>query len=464
MHTVIPHSGPTSAPAVRKPFYRQLYFYVIMGFLVGIALGLVVPDFAKQLDPLGKGFIKLIRMLLAPIVFGTIVVGVVQMGSLKEVGRVGIKALFYFEVLTTFALLIGLGVVNWVQPGIGLSQHTAQTQAVTRAAASSVATYTESAQHQGVVDFLMNIIPSSIADAFVQGNMLQVIFFSVLFALALTHLPQRGENVVKVVDTGVQAMFGIVRVVMVLSPVAAMGATAAAVATQGPDVLVSYGKLIACLYVTTLLFVFVVLGLAARLGGISIWRFLVYIRDEIVVTFATASSETAMPRLMIKLEQMGCKKSVVGLVVPAGYTFNADGTCIYMTMGAIFLAQATGTPLTWQVQMVVMAVCLLTSKGAAGVSGAGFIALAATLASMNKIPVASLALLVGIDRFLSEARAVTNLIGNGVATVVVARWENSLDRAQAQAMLAGKNGEAVSVAAGELGETKTNPGRTGVVR
>ena len=428
MQTVVPHPQQSSALPVRKPFYRQLYFYVILGFLIGVALGLLAPAFAQQLDPLGKAFIKLIRMLLAHIVFGTIVVGVVQMGSLKEVGRVGVKALLYFELITTFALLIGLAVVNYVQPGVGIHP---QAKAIKEVAAA-----TESAQHLTIVEFLVNIIPTSVADAFVQGNMLQVIFISVLFALALTHLPSR-DNVVKVVETGVQALFGIVRIVMYLSPLAAMGATAAAIGSQGPDILLGYGKLIACLYITTLLFVFIVLGIVARFAGITIWRILIYIPDEIVITFATASSETAMPRLMIKLEQMGCKKSIVGLVVPAGYTFNADGSCIYMTMGAIFLAQATGTPLSWQDQLVILAVCLLTSKGAAGVSGAGFIALAATLSSMNKIPVASLALLVGIDRFLSEARAVTNLIGNGIATVVVARWEKSLDRAQATTALRG---------------------------
>jgi DAACS family dicarboxylate/amino acid:cation (Na+ or H+) symporter/aerobic C4-dicarboxylate transport protein len=305
--------------------------------------------------------------------------------------------------------------------------------------ANTLATYTTAAQQQGAVGFIMNIIPASVADAFVQGNMLQIILFSVLFGLALAQLPDRGQAIVGVIDSVLQGLFGIVRFVMVLAPLAAFGAMAFTVGKYGVGTLGAYGKLIGGVYLTSLIFVVLVLGAIARLNRVSLWNYLKFFKDEIMIAFATASTEAVLPRMMVKLEQLGCAKPVVGMVLPAGYTFNADGTSIYLTMGAIFVAQATNTPLTLHEQLLVLAVCLFTSKGLAGVAGAGFIALAATLASMNKIPVAGLVLLVGIDRFVNSARAVTNLIGNGIATIVVARWEKAFDEKQAATVLNGGN-------------------------
>jgi aerobic C4-dicarboxylate transport protein len=307
----------------------------------------------------------------------------------------------------------------------------------------SLATYTTAAKQEGVVGFIMNIIPSSVADAFVQGNMLQIILFSVLFGLALAQLPDRGKVIVEVIDSVLHGLFGIVRFVMYLAPLAAFGAMAFTVGKYGVSTLAPFAKLIGGVYFTSLIFIVVVLGVIARMNHFSLWKYLKFFKDEILITFATASTEAVLPRMMVKLEQLGCAKPVVGLVLPAGYTFNADGSSIYLTMGAIFIAQATNTPLTLGEQLVVLAVCLFTSKGSAGVAGAGFIALAATLASMDKIPVAGLVLLVGIDRFVNAARAVTNLIGNGIATIVVARWENAFDKKQADAVL---NGEMVESA------------------
>ncbi len=424
-------NAPSADPVARRPFYRHLYVQVLLGFFLGIVIGYFFPAAADYLKPLADAFIKLIRMLLAPIIFGTIVVGIAQMGDLKEVGRVGLKAIVYFEIVTTLALIIGLIVVNLVQPGAGMNINPATLDA------TSVSGFTSAAREQTASAFFMNLIPTSVADAFVSGNMLQIILFSVLFALALARLPNRGKPVVDVIDSALHAFFNIVHFIMRLAPLAALGAMAFTVGKFGVTSLGSYAKLFASLYLTSAAFIFIVLGLIARLSGISLWRFLIYIRDEILITFATASTETVFPQMVEKLERMGCAKRVVGLVLPAGYTFNADGGCIYMTMAAIFLAQATNTHLTLRDQIVVMLVCIFTSKGSAGVAGAAFIALAVTLSSMDKIPVASLVLLVGVDRFLNEARAVTNIIGNGVATITVARWENALDLKTARAVLDG---------------------------
>jgi DAACS family dicarboxylate/amino acid:cation (Na+ or H+) symporter/aerobic C4-dicarboxylate transport protein len=420
-----------TAKGKRTSLLGQLYFQVLLGFLLGIVVGYLWPGFAESLKPLGDGFIKLIKMLLAPIIFGTVVVGIAKMGNLKEVGRVGIKALVYFEIVSTMALAIGLVVVNVMRPGAGMNidPGTLDTK--------SLATYTTAAKQEGVVGFFMNIIPSSVADAFVQGNMLQIILFSVLFGLALAQLPDRGKVIVEVIDSVLHGLFGIVRFVMYLAPLAAFGAMAFTVGKYGVSTLGPFAKLIGGVYFTSLIFIVVVLGVIARMNHFSLWKYLKFFKDEILITFATASTEAVLPRMMVKLEQLGCAKPVVGLVLPAGYTFNADGSSIYLTMGAIFIAQATNTPLTLGEQLVVLAVCLFTSKGSAGVAGAGFIALAATLASMDKIPVAGLVLLVGIDRFVNAARAVTNLIGNGIATIVVARWENAFDEKQADAVLNG---------------------------
>jgi aerobic C4-dicarboxylate transport protein len=414
--------------------FGQLYFQVILGVLLGIAIGCLFPRLGESLKPLGDGFIKLIKMLLAPIIFGTIVVGIAKMGNLKEVGRVGIKALVYFEIVSTLALGIGLVVVNVIRPGAGMNIDPATLD--TR----SLATYTSAARQQDAVGFFLDIIPASVVDAFVKGNMLQIILFSVLFGLALARLPDRGKVIVDVIDSALHGLFGIVRFVMRLAPLAAMGAIAFTVGKYGLGTLSSFGKLIGSVYLTSLLFVFVVLGLIARINRVSLWQFLKFIKDEILIVFATASTEAVLPRMMVKLEQLGCAKPVVGMVLPAGYTFNADGSSIYLTMGAIFVAQATNTPLTLWDQLVVLGVCLFTSKGSAGVAGAGFVALAATLASMDKIPVAGLVVLLGVDRFVNEARAVTNLIGNGIATITVARWEKAFDEERAAAVLNDKVG------------------------
>ena len=416
----------------RTSLFSQLYFQVLLGTLLGIAVGYFNPGLGESLKPLGDGFIKLIKMLLAPIIFGTVVTGIAKIGNLKEVGRVGLKALVYFEIVSTMALAIGLVVVNVLQPGVGMNIDASTLDT------KSLATYTTAAKSQDAVSFFMNIIPASFADAFVQGNMLQIILISVLFGLALAQLPDRGKVIVDVFDSILHGFFGIVRMVMRLAPLAAFGAMAFTVGKYGLGTLSSFGKLIGCVYLTSLVFVFVILGVIARMNRISLWKFLKFIKDEILIVFATASSEAVLPRMMVKLEQLGCAKPVVGMVLPAGYTFNADGSSIYLTMGAIFVAQATNTPLTLRDQLIVLAVCLFTSKGSAGVAGAGFVALAATLASMDKIPVAGLVLLVGIDRFVNEARAVTNLIGNGIATIVVARWEKAFDEKQAAAVLDGK--------------------------
>jgi DAACS family dicarboxylate/amino acid:cation (Na+ or H+) symporter/aerobic C4-dicarboxylate transport protein len=414
----------------------QLWIQVLLGALVGVAIGYCFPHFGEALKPLGDGFIKLIKMLLAPIIFGTIVVGIAKMGSLEEVGRVGLKALIYFEVVSTLALAIGLVVVNVLKPGAGMNIDASTLDA------QSLADYTTAAKQQNAISFILNIIPSSVVDAFVQGNMLQIILFSALFGLALAQLPNRGQAVVGVIDAVLQGFFGIVRFVMYLAPLAALGAMAFTVGKYGVGTLGAFGKLIGGVYLTSLLFIGLILGVIARLIRVSLWQYLKYFKDEIMITFATASTEVVLPRMMVKLEQLGCAKPVVGMVLPAGYTFNADGTAIYLTMGAIFVAQATNTALSLHDQLLVLAVCLFTSKGSAGVAGAGFIALAATLASTNQIPVAGLVLLVGIDRFVNSARAVTNLIGNGLATMVVARWEKAFDEKQATALL--KDGNQLS--------------------
>jgi DAACS family dicarboxylate/amino acid:cation (Na+ or H+) symporter/aerobic C4-dicarboxylate transport protein len=415
--------------------FSHLYFQVILGVLLGIVIGFSYPGLGESLKPLGDGFIKLIKMLLAPIIFGTIVVGIARMGNLREVGRVGVKALIYFEIVSTLALVIGLVVVNVLKPGAGMNIDPATLDT------KSLAAYTSAAKQHDAVSFFMDIIPSSVVDAFVKGNMLQVILFSVLFGLALAHLPNRGKMIVDVIDSILHGLFGIVRMIMRLAPLAALGAMAFTVGKYGLATLSSYGKLMGCVYITSLAFVFIVLGAIARMNRISLWKFLKFIKDEILVVFATASTEAVLPRMLVKMEQLGCAKPVVGMVLPAGYTFNADGTSIYLTMAAIFVAQATNTALTLWDQLIVLGVLLFTSKGSAGVAGAGFVTLAATLASMDKIPVAGMVLLLGVDRFINEARAVTNLIGNGVATIVVARWEKAFDAKRAAAILDGKADE-----------------------
>jgi aerobic C4-dicarboxylate transport protein len=413
--------------------FTHLYFQVILGVIIGVIIGVINPGFGESLKPLGDAFIKLIKMLLAPIIFGTIVVGIAKMGNLKEVGRVGVKALIYFEVVSTIALVIGLVVINISRPGVGMNVNPSAIDT------QSISNYTNVAKHRDFVSFLMDIIPSSVIDAFAKGNILQIILFSVLFGLALAQLPNRGQVIVNVIDSALHGLFGIVRFIMRLAPIAALGAMAFTIGAYGLHTLVSFARLMSDVYITSIIFVFVILGTIAKMNNISLWKFIKFIKDEILIVFATASTEAVLPQMMEKLEKLGCSKPVVGMVLPAGYTFNADGTSIYLTMAAIFIAQATNTHLTLWDQIIVLGVLLLTSKGSAGVAGAGFVTLAATLASMDKIPVAGMVLLLGVDRFINEARAVTNLIGNGIATVAVARWEKAFDEKQAASILNGED-------------------------
>ncbi|MGF6820506.1 aerobic C4-dicarboxylate transport protein [Paraburkholderia atlantica] len=413
---------------VRRALSR-LYVQVIIGIVAGVLLGHFYPDIASQMKPLGDLFIKLIRMLLAPIIFASVVVGIARMNDLHQAGRVGVKALLYFELASTVALIAGMVVVNVIKPGSGMNIDPSQIDA------AAISTYTHAAQQHGMLDFFMSIVPNSIVGAFAKGEMLPIIFFSVLLAISLAKLGPRTAPFVDMLDMFLQGMFGVVRIVMYVAPIGAFGGMAFTIGKYGIGTLASFGELMLCLYLTSFFFVFVVLGLVMKMCGLSLWKFLRYIRDEILITLGTASTEAVLPQMLIKMEAMGCARPVVGMVLPTGYTFNADGTAIYLTMAALFIAQAMNVHLSIWDQLLVLGVLLLTSKGSAGVAGAGFVALAATLASMHKIPVEGLVLLLGVDRFLNEARAVTNLIGNGVATVVVARWEGQLDRNLARAVL-----------------------------
>ncbi|PMS35904.1 DAACS family dicarboxylate/amino acid:cation (Na+ or H+) symporter [Trinickia symbiotica] len=413
---------------IRK-YLSRLYVQVLIGIIAGVAVGHFFPDLGTQAKPLGDLFIKLIRMLLAPIIFASVVVGIARMNDIHSAGRVGVKAILYFEFASTIALAIGLIVVNLVHPGSGMNVDAAHIDT------AAISAYTHSAHQHTTLDFFMNIVPNSVVGAFANGEMLQVIFFSVLFAIALAKLGPRTAPFVDMLDMFLQAMFGVVRIVMYVAPIGAFGGMAFTVAKYGIGTLASFGELMLSLYLTTIAFIVVVLGGVMRLSGLSLWKFLRYIKDEIFVTFGTASTEAVLPQMLIKLEKLGCSRPVVGMVLPTGYTFNADGTAIYLTMAAIFIVQAMNIHLSVWDQLLVLGVLLFTSKGSAGVAGAGFVALAATLASMQKIPVSGLVLLLGVDRFLNEARAVTNLIGNGVATIVVARWEKAIDMEQARTML-----------------------------
>jgi aerobic C4-dicarboxylate transport protein len=404
-----------------KPIYTHLYFQVLTAIAIGVLLGYFYPKLGEQMKPFGDGFIKLIKMLIAPIIFCTVVHGIASMGDLKAVGRVGLKALIYFEVVTTLALIVGLIVVNVMQPGSGMN---VDPKAIDT---KSIQVYTTKAGQQSTVDFLMGIIPNTIVGAFAEGEILQVLFFAVLFAFALHMLGERGKPLLSFIDIVSHALFNIVGIIMRVAPLGAFGAMAFTIGKYGLGTLLVLGKLMAAFYITCLIFILLVLGSIARLAGFSILKFIRYIKEELLIVLGTSSSESVLPRMMTKMENLGCKESVVGLVIPTGYSFNLDGTCIYLTMAAIFLAQATNTELTIWHQLGIIAILLLTSKGAAGVTGSGFIVLAATLASVGTIPVASIALILGVDRFMSEARALTNLIGNGVATVVVSKWENALD-------------------------------------
>jgi aerobic C4-dicarboxylate transport protein len=414
----------------RGGFYRTLYFQVLVGIALGVLLGILYPHAAQLMKPLADGFIKLIKMLIAPIIFCTVVTGIAGMEKLRGVGKTGGLALLYFEVLTTLALVLGLIIVNVAKPGAGLNIDTATLDT------SEVAQYSRPGELPGVVDFLLNIIPTTFLDAFAKGDVLQVLLLSVLFGFALHAAGGRSSVVFDVIDKTSQVLFAIVAIVIRLAPIGAFGAMAFAVGKFGTHALVSLGKLMACFYLTCVVFVLGVLGVIARFHGFSIIRFVRYIGDELFIVLGTSSSESVLPRMIAKMEALGVQKSAVGLIIPAGYSFNLDGTCIYLTLAAVFIAQATNTPLDLTHQIALLAVLLLASKGAAGVTGSGFIVLAASLSSVGHVPVAGLALIFAIDRFMSEARALTNLIGNGVATIVVAKWVRQVDEEKLRATLA----------------------------
>ena len=403
------------------PWYRILYVQVLLAVALGIAVGWRWPEFGASLKPLGDGFIKLVKMMIAPIIFCTVVHGIASMSDLRKLGRVGIKTLIYFEVVSTFALVIGLVVVNWLQPGAGFNIDPATLDP------EIAKGYAKKAESQSLTAFLLNIIPTSLFDAFVTGDLLQVLLVSTFTAFAITALrEEHRHSVLGVIERGSEIFFGIMRIVVQFAPVGAFGAMAFTVGKYGPEALGKLAQLMAGFYATAAVFVFVVLGGIAAWCGFSILRFLAFIKEELLLVLGTSSSETALPGMIQKMRRLGCSKSTVGLVIPTGYSFNLDGTNIYMTMAVVFLAQATNTPLDLRDQILLLLVAMVSSKGSSGVTGAGFVTLAATLAVLPKVPIASLALLVGIDRFMSECRAITNLIGNGVATVVISRWEGEV--------------------------------------
>lgn len=416
-------------PSRLRRLLRHLYVQVLLAILLGIVVGHFYPSVGEQMKPLGDTFIKLIKMLIAPIIFCTVVSGIASMQSLKRIGRVGFKSLLYFEVLTTLALVIGLIGVNLMQPGAGMHINPATLDG------QAVAGYSKLAHEQSVVGFLTHIVPSTVFGAFAEGDILQVLFISILFAFALQMLGAAGKPLLNLIDLVAQAFFRMVKIVMYVSPLGAFGGMAFTIGKYGVGSLGAYGNLLICYYVTALFFVFVILNLVARLAGFSLWQFLKYIRDELFLVLGTSSSESALPRLMGKLERLGCEKSVVGLVVPSGYCFNLDGSCINMTVLAIFIAQALDIPLDLWHQITLLLILLLTSKGAASVTGGAFITLAATLGSIDVIPAAGLVLVLGVYRFISEGGALINVIGNGVATLFIARWGGALDEEKLAAEL-----------------------------
>lgn len=414
----------------RKPLYKSLYIQVLVAIAIGILLGHFYPETGVALKPLGDGFVKLIKMAIAPIIFCTVVSGIAGMQDMKAVGRTGGYALLYFEIVSTVALVIGLVVVNLVQPGAGMHVDPSTLDA------SSIAAYASAGEAQSTVAFLLNVIPGTVVGAFANGDILQVLFFSVIFAFALQRMGDYGRPLLEFIDRIAQVMFGIINMIMKVAPIGAFGAMAFTIGQYGVGSLVQLGQLMLCFYITCLFFILVVLGGIARAHGFGILKFIRYIREELLIVLGTSSSESVLPRMLTKMEKLGANKSVVGLVIPTGYSFNLDGTSIYLTMAAVFIAQATDTPMDITHQLTLLAVLLIASKGAAGVTGSGFIVLAATLSAVGHLPVAGLALILGIDRFMSEARALTNLIGNGVATLVVAKWCKQLDEGILQRELA----------------------------
>lgn len=419
---------------IKTKLRQSLYVQVILAILVGVAVGHFYPELGEKMKPLGDAFIKLIKMLIAPIIFCTVTAGIASMKDMRKAGRIGLKSLLYFELLTTVALLLGLLVVNVIKPGIGMHTDLATLDA------NAIAEYTQSAEKQeDTVAFLLNIIPSTVVDAFDKGNILQVLLFSILFGIGLVLIGKNGNPLVRSIDRLCQVLFGMINIIMKFAPIGAFGAMAFTIGKYGVSTLYSLGELVLTFYLTCLLFIFVVLGSIAKLCGFKILKFLRYIKEEILIVLGTSSSESALPRMIIKMERLGCSQSVAGMVIPTGYSFNLDGSCIYFTMAAIFIAQATNTPVSIEQQLSILGVLLLTSKGAAAVTGGAFITLAATLSTIHTIPVAGIVLILGIDRFMSEARAITNLIGNGIATVVISKWEKELDHDKMERVLNGEN-------------------------
>ncbi|MBN8530299.1 MAG: dicarboxylate/amino acid:cation symporter [Alphaproteobacteria bacterium] len=422
----VPTVSDLTFPPSKKPFYKNLTVQVLTAIFIGILLGHFYPELGAKMKPLGDTFIKMIKMVIGPIIFLTVVTGISGMGDMKKVGRVGGKALLYFEIVTTLALAIGLVVVNVTQPGAGLDM-----SQIDRS--GDVSGFAKAAKEQSTVDFLMHIVPDNVIGAFAKGDLLQILFVSILFGLALTACGEKGKPVEQFLEKLSGVFFGIIGFIMKLAPIGAFGAMAFTIGKYGLESLVPLARLMLDVYITMAVFIFVVLGLIARFYNFSIWNFLRYIKEEILIVLGTSSSESALPRMMEKMQRLGCSKSVVGMVIPTGYSFNLDGTSIYLSMAAIFIAQAYGIDLSISQQLGILGILMLTSKGAAGVTGSGFIVLAATLSATGVLPVEGMALLLGVDRFMSEARAITNLIGNGVATVVVAKMEKEFDQEQALA-------------------------------
>ncbi len=418
------------SPAPRG-WLRQLWVQVLIAMVLGVALGHYYPSAGQSMQPLGDAFIKLIRMLIAPIIFCTVVLGIAKMDDVSRVGKVAIKALIYFEVVTSLALIVALVIVNLWQPGAGMNINASSLDA------NSVKAYTGQAAAQGVVPFLLNIIPATIVGSFAEGNVLQVLFVSVLFGSTLIALGEHGKPLLKLLDLASQMLFSAVAIVMWAAPIGAFGAIAFTVGKYGASSLVSLGNLLLCFYVICLVFIFLVLAPLSSWCGFSLFKLMRFLREEILICFATTSSEAVLPRMLIKMEQLGCRPSVVGLVIPTGYSFNLDGTCLYLATASLFLAQATNTPLDLYQQLGLLAVLLLTSKGAAGVAGAAFVVLAATLSTVGSIPVASVALVLGVHRLLAEGLVPTNLLGNAVATLVISKWEGALDQQQLRRVLDG---------------------------
>lgn len=421
---------------MKRPLYKRLYFQVLIGIVIGVFLGHFFPELGAKMKPLGDAFIKLIKMMVAPIIFCTIVVGIAKMGDMREVGRVGLKSLVYFEVVSTLALLIGLLVVNIYQPGAGVNADPSTLDT------GSLSVYTTKAKALSTIDFLLNIIPDTFVKAFVEGEILQVLLISVLLGVSLSQFGEKGKLLVKILDQSSHALFGVIGIVMKLAPMGAFGAMAFSIGTYGFGTLLPLGKLMFGVCLTCVLFIFLILGPILKMTtGFSLWKFLLYIKEEIFIVLGTSSSETALPRMITKLENLGCAKPVVGLVIPTGYSFNLDGTSIYLTMASVFIAQATNTDLSLYQQLSLLGVLMLTSKGAAAVPGGGFVTLASTLSTVDTLPIAGLTLLVGVDLFMSEIRSVTNLIGNGVATIVISKWEKALDSLKAHRVLSGETQE-----------------------